>query len=147
MNIKERFYQNLQEAREQLDEVSRELAKRAEHKAAKKYYDAYDQEKDDRKDAMTKKTPEARKKAEESGEKRKKSAKRVIRFQKYADKKKMNEETEQLDEENTLKDFTPPFSANGLWVSDKKGNNVLEVTRHGKVAKQVADALNKHMNK
>ena len=96
MDIKERFYGKLNEARERLDEVSHALAKRAEHGAAEVYHRAYDQETDDRREAITKRTPEAKKKAEESGEKRKKAAKRVIRFQKYADKKKMNEE-EQLD--------------------------------------------------
>jgi len=49
--------------------------------------------------------------------------------------------------ENKLSDFLPPFTANGLWVSDRRGNNVLEVTRHGAVAEDVADALNKYMSK
>lgn len=49
--------------------------------------------------------------------------------------------------ESSLKEFVPPFKANGLWVSDRRGNNVLEVTKHGKLAQEVADALNKYMNK
>lgn len=51
----------------------------------------------------------------------------------------------QLIIENKLADFLPPFSANGLWVSDRRGNSVLEVTRHGAVAQEVADALNKYV--
>ena len=52
--------------------------------------------------------------------------------------------TNEAANENSLKDFLPPYSANGLWVSDRRGNSVLEVTRHGKVAQQVADALNQY---
>ncbi len=99
MDIKENFYGKLQQIREgaeQLDEISYKKAKEAEHKAAGKYYDAYDNEKDARKKAIKDKTPESKKEAEDAGEKRNKSAKRVIRFQKYADKKKLEEE--QIDE-------------------------------------------------
>lgn len=52
--------------------------------------------------------------------------------------------TNEAADENSLKDFLPPYSANGLWVSDRRGDSVLEVTRHGKVAQQVADALNQY---
>lgn len=52
--------------------------------------------------------------------------------------------TNEAANKNSLKDFLPPYSANGLWVSDRRGNSVLEVTRHGKVAQQVADALNQY---
>lgn len=51
----------------------------------------------------------------------------------------------QLIIENRLTDFLPPFTANGLWVSDSRGNSVLEVTRHGAVAQEVANALNKYV--
>jgi hypothetical protein len=51
----------------------------------------------------------------------------------------------QLIIENKLADFLPPFTANGLWVSDRRGNSVLEVTRHGAVAQEVANALNKYV--
>jgi hypothetical protein len=100
MDIKENFYGKLQQIREsfeQLDEISHKKAREAEDKAAEKYYNDYDAEKGARKKAIRDKTPESKKEAEDAGEKRKKSAKRVIRFQKYADKKKMNEQ-EQLDE-------------------------------------------------
>jgi hypothetical protein len=53
---------------------------------------------------------------------------------------------EQVLSENSLKDFQPPFKAEGLYVSDKRGNSVLEVTKHGKVAQEVAKALNMHMS-
>jgi hypothetical protein len=76
---------------EQLDEISRELAKKAENKAAKKYYDAYDDETKAREELQKKKTPEARKGAEGAKAKRTKAAKRVMKFQQYADKKKVNE--------------------------------------------------------
>lgn len=77
---------------EQLDEISRELAKKAENKAAKKYYDAYDDETKSREELQKKKTPEARKGAEDAKAKRTKAAKRVMKFQQYADKKKNLEE-------------------------------------------------------
>ena len=47
------------------------------------------------------------------------------------------------NEDNGLKDFNKPFKSNGLWVSDKNGKDALEVTRHGKLSKDVAAALNK----
>lgn len=50
---------------------------------------------------------------------------------------------EDLAEDNGLKDFNKPFKSNGLWVSDKNGKDALEVTRHGKLSKDVAAALNK----
>ena len=50
---------------------------------------------------------------------------------------------EDLAEDNGLKDFNKPFKSNGLWVSDKNGKSALEVTRHGKLSKDVAAALNK----
>jgi hypothetical protein len=52
-------------------------------------------------------------------------------------------ESKQIVSEGSLKDFLGPFSANGLWVSDRRGNSVLEVTKHGSLAKEVANALNK----
>ena len=70
-------------------------------------------------------------------------------FDDYKSKNQLKEEVdtiiEQVLSENALKDFLPPFSASGLWVTDKRGNNVLEVTKHGKVAQEVANALNKYM--
>ena len=41
-----------------------------------------------------------------------------------------------------LSKFLPPFKAQGLWVSDRRGNNVLEVTKHGTLAAEIANALN-----
>jgi hypothetical protein len=79
------------EESEQLDEISRELAKKAENKAAKKYYDAYDDETKAREELQKKKTPEARKGAEGAKAKRTKAAKRVMKFQQYADKKNLEE--------------------------------------------------------
>lgn len=99
MDIKENFYSKLQQIREsaeQLDEISYKKAREAEDKAAEVYHKDYDDETDARRKYMRDKTPESKKEAEEAGKKRKKSAKRVIRFQNYADKKKMNEE--QIDE-------------------------------------------------
>lgn len=55
-----------------------------------------------------------------------------------------NEVAEATTGSNSLRDFLPPFTANGLWVSDRHGNNVLEVTRHGKVSQEVANALNSY---
>lgn len=78
---------------ETINEISRKLAKKAEHKAAKKYYDAYDAETDAREKVQKEKTPEARKGAEDAKAVKTKAAKRVIRFQNYADKKKLKEET------------------------------------------------------
>lgn len=77
---------------QQLTEISRKLAKKAEHKAAKKYYDAYDAETDARKKVQKEKTPEARKGAEDAKAVRTKAAKRVMKFQQYADKKKKMDE-------------------------------------------------------
>jgi hypothetical protein len=72
---------------EQLNELKK-VAKRAEDKAAKNYYDAYDVETDARKKAIKTKTPEAKKEAEDAKARRLKAAKLVIKFQKYNDKKK-----------------------------------------------------------
>lgn len=47
----------------------------------------------------------------------------------------------QLLTEGRIGNYTPPFKANGLWVDDRYGTSVLEVTRHD-TAKQVAAALN-----
>lgn len=77
-----------------INEVSHELAKRAEHKAADKYHDAYDAETDARKKLIKTRSPEDRDAAGEAKEKRTKAAKRVIKFQNYAEKKK------KLKEEN-----------------------------------------------
>ena len=91
MDIKENFYSKLQQIREsaeQLDEISYQKARKAEDKAAEVYHKDYDDETDARRKYMRDKTPESKKEAEEAGKKRKKSAKRVIRFQNYADKKK-----------------------------------------------------------
>ena len=88
MNIRERFYQKLQESREQLDEVSKELAKRAEHKAAEKFYDKYDSTTDLRKKAIKSKKKEDIEAAKEEEGKMHKVGKQAAKFQKYAAKKK-----------------------------------------------------------
>lgn len=72
---------------EQLDEISGAKARKAEHKSAEKYYDAYDDETRARRKAIKDKTPESKEAAEKAKEKREKAAKRTIRFQNYADKK------------------------------------------------------------
>lgn len=71
----------------QINELKGSTARSAEHKAAEKYYTDYDDEAAARKEYMRKKTPEAKEKAEAAKAKREKSKDRVIRFQKYADKK------------------------------------------------------------
>lgn len=76
---------------EQLDELSRDTARRAEDKAAAKYYNDYDDETRARRKAIKDKTPESRAEAEKAKEKREKSAKRTMRFQAYANKKKLDE--------------------------------------------------------
>ena len=91
MSIKEKFYaklEQLREGKEQLDEISGAMARRAENKSAGKYYDAYDDETRARRKAIKDKTPESKEAAEKAKEKREKAAKRTIRFQNYADKKK-----------------------------------------------------------
>ena len=82
---------------EQLDEVSKELAKRAEDKAAKKFYDKYDSTTDLRKKAIKSKDKKDIEAAKKEEDKMHKVGKQAAKFQKYAAKKKMNEE-EQLDE-------------------------------------------------
>jgi hypothetical protein len=71
-----------------VNEITYQKARKAEDKAAEVYHKDYDDETDARRKYMRDKTPESKKEAEEAGKKRKKSAKRVIRFQNYADKKK-----------------------------------------------------------
>lgn len=137
MNIKEKFYAKL-------DEISGAKARKAEHKSAEKYYDAYDDETRARRKAIKDKTPESKEAAEKAKDKREKAAKRTIRFQNYADKKKVNEG---VLNEGALDKFVPPFKANGLHVEDKKGNSVLEVMQQGSLAKEVAACLNKHYKK
>lgn len=78
---------SLEEA-EQLDEISYQKAREVEDKAAGVYHKDYDDETSARRKYMRNRTPESKKEAEEAGKKRKKSAKRVIRFQNYANKKK-----------------------------------------------------------
>lgn len=46
-----------------------------------------------------------------------------------------------LLQEGQIGNYLPPFKAEGLWVSDKRGTSVLEVTRPG-TAKEIANALN-----
>lgn len=41
-----------------------------------------------------------------------------------------------------LSKFVPPFKSQGLWVSDRRGNSVLEVVEHSTLASEVAAALN-----
>jgi hypothetical protein len=93
MYIRENFYGKLEQIREeQLDELKASTARRAEHKAAGRYYNDYDDETAARRKAINSKSPETLKGAEAAKAKREKSAKRVIRFQNYADKKeKLNE--------------------------------------------------------
>ena len=74
---------NLKE--ERLDEIKK-VAKRAEEKAAKEYYDAYDAETKAREDFQKKKTPETREAAETAKNIRLKAKDRFIKFQKYNDK-------------------------------------------------------------
>lgn len=80
---KEEHDGNLKE--ELLSEIKK-VAKRAEEKAAKEYYDAYDAETKAREDFQKKKTPEAREAAEAAKNKRLKAKDRLIKFQKYNDK-------------------------------------------------------------
>jgi hypothetical protein len=89
MDIKENFYAKL-------DEISGAKARKAEHKSAEKYYDAYDDETRTRRKAIKDKTPESKEAAEKAKEKREKAAKRTIRFQNYADKKEKKEIKEGL---------------------------------------------------
>ena len=72
---------------EQLNELSSKKARKAEHKAAGRYYNDYDDETAARRKAINSKSSETIKGAEDAKSKREKSAKRVIRFQNYADKK------------------------------------------------------------
>ena len=51
----------------------------------------------------------------------------------------------QLLTEGRIGNYIPPFKAQGLWVSDRHGTSVLEVTRHD-TARQVAAALNVFVN-
>jgi len=78
---------------ETINEISHKLAKKAEHKSAKDYYDKYDAETKARGKYIKSKTPEDKAEADAAKEKRTKAAKRTIRFQQYADKKKLKEET------------------------------------------------------
>ena len=73
---------------EQLDEISGAKARKAEHASAEVYHRAYDDETRARRKAIKDKTPESKEAAEKAKEKREKAAKRTIRFQNYADKKK-----------------------------------------------------------
>jgi hypothetical protein len=91
MGAKKVTLPNMMRKEETVNEISYDLAKSAEHEAAKKYYTAYDDETYSREELQRKKTPEAREAAAAAKEKRTKAAKRVIRFQQYADKKKLKE--------------------------------------------------------
>lgn len=44
-----------------------------------------------------------------------------------------------------LSKFSPPFKAEGLWVSDRRGKSVLEVVEHSTLAAEVAAALNAYI--
>lgn len=81
-------------ARKKLDEVSHELAKKAERKSFKQYYDAYDAETDARKKYIKSKDPKDKPATDSTKEKRLKIAKRTASLQKFAAKKKpVKEET------------------------------------------------------
>lgn len=41
--------------------------------------------------------------------------------------------------------FQPPFKAEGLWVSDRRGRSVLEVVEHSTLAAEIAAALNAYV--
>lgn len=58
--------------------------------------------------------------------------------------RKLLESIDVINEAMSLKAFKPPFRANGLWVSDKFGNSVLECVAHG-IAEDIAKALNSYM--
>ena len=83
-----KFNLGIREEEEQLDEISYQKAREVEDKAAGVYHKDYEDETSARRKYMRDRTPESKKEAEEAGKKRKKSAKRVIRFQNYAEKKK-----------------------------------------------------------
>jgi hypothetical protein len=108
---------------EQLDEISHKKAREAEDKAAEVYHGKYDDETDARKNFLRNKTPENKKKADDAGESRKKAAKRVIRFQKYADKKK--EKLEEVSAElanRAYKGAKNKLLDNDIMVSMTKGS-------------------------
>lgn len=67
------------------------VLKKVINKAFKKYYDAYDAETDARAEVQKKRTPESRKGAENARAVKIKAKDRVVRFQQYADKKKLKE--------------------------------------------------------
>lgn len=48
------------------------------------------------------------------------------------------------DKKGALSKYLAPFKGSGLWVTDKRGNSVLECTEHG-MAAEVAKALNAYV--
>ena len=91
MGAKKVTLPNMMRKEENINEISYKLAKSAEHKAAKIYYTAYDDETKSIEEDQRNKTLEAREAAAAAKEKRTKAVKRVIKFQNYADKKKLKE--------------------------------------------------------
>jgi len=77
---------------ESINEVSHKLAKKAERKSFKQYYNAYDDEASARKTYIKDKTPEAKANSDAAREKRLKIMKRTASLQKFVDKKKNLEE-------------------------------------------------------
>jgi hypothetical protein len=127
---------NLKE--ERLNELKK-VAKRAEDKAAKNYYDAYDVETDARKKAIRTKTPEAKKEAEDAKARRLKAVKRVVKFQKYNDKKKpIKEET--LNEGR-------PSQRHPLEGHEYHRKSDAELLYIGKDAHKAAEAMKGHNEK
>lgn len=115
MGAKKVTLRNMNKEETQLDELKASTARSAEHKAAEKYYTDYGDESDARKEYLRKRSPEAREKVEAAKAKREKSKNRVIRFQKYADKKEAEEKlSEDAAEEARQKRLSK------LWGKDPK---------------------------
>ena len=117
MGAKKVTLPNMMRKEETINEISYKLAKSAEHKAAKIYYTAYDDETKSREEVQRNKTLEARKGAEDAKAARIKAKDRVIKFQNYADKKKLKEENRNFDTARAFADIpvkakkTPKTSA------------------------------------
>lgn len=140
----------ISKAADKLHEVSHELAKRAEKKSFKDYYNKYDDETSARKDLQKLKTPEAREKSVKAGEAREKAAKRTMKFQQYADKKKpVKEETINELSKKTLRSYinkadkqVDPENKKGLWgVKNFSGKNANKISNRQHGIEKASDRL------
>lgn len=128
------------------------VLKKVIDKAFKKYYDAYDSETDARAEVQKKRTPESREAASDARAVKIKAKDRVVKFQQYADKKKLKEnkdvpwDTKEGDDKPSTPYTNPRAKAKQLAraaakkAKPKKLDELKGTSTRGKLARYALDA-------